>query len=702
MKKIMFSIICLALIFSLVFVHDSQAAALKWLRYGNWQAKVTSTGDMGEGGLGWAESGYYITPIWGSPPFGEAYWASHACFIATKNWTDADGKFWPVKATGTGQWDSDELYSVMPVSDEQGREIRKYLKYAPPTITVDGIRIDDPFPFDESEEINPGKIPNSAFAMLESWANTDMGVTLHQKVYNWVQSAHDDYIVYDWTFINTGNTDLDDEIELPDQTLEDVYFLRQERPHEWNTWMSSYGEEPTDSMRILYFYPLTTLESERSNFGAPDLGTGFLEYAASGGIVILHVDASTTDHSNNPAQPITSGVANCDFQPFVLPPIQNGDSDWALLYETMQTGFLNYPGWSYPAYDGQWAGMNKNMRFDDYVVSQGAADQNAIFDYPTLAHYWSIGPYTMAPNDSFRVVFAFVAGGLDVRKNFEVGRAWLDGECVFPGEDKLPAQFDVISTDENDRAKDNWVYSTVDTLFKNAYHAVLNYEADFDVPTPPPAPNIEVWSRPNGVDISWNNSDDSDVAGYRVWRAIGTSYPDFQVDKVNGVQELIYECGAGTSNPTIVNEFRDEKAVRGQPYFYAVTAFNDQGLESGRLLNLTTQPAFLTREAGSLDQVRVVPNPYNWGARGIQYLGEPNKIKFMDVPGVCTIKIYTESGDLIKTIEHTDGSGDASWGVLLEEHQTTNTGQLVVSGIYVAHITTPDGQSKNVKFVIVR
>jgi hypothetical protein len=702
MKKIMFSIICLALVFSLLTVEQVDAAALKWMRYGNWQAKVTSTGDMGEGGLGWAESGYYIHPIWASPPFGEAYWASHACFIGTDNWTDESGTLWPVKLTGYGQWDSDELYTLMPVPDEQGREIRKYLRSAPPTITVDGIRIDDPFPFDDSEEVNPDKIPGSAFAMVESWANTDMGLTLHQKVYQWAQGAHDDYLIYDWTWTNTGNTDLDDDIELPNQTLQNVYFLRQERPHEYNMWMSSYGEAPTDSMRLLYSYPQTAIDADHDNFGAPDLGTGFLNFAVSTGLVILHVDRSTSDPSNDPSQPNTSGVANCDFQPFVLPPIQTGQADWFLCYETMQNGWLNYPGWSLPEFEGQWAGKHKSVRFDEHVTSLGLADQTAFMSYPTLAHYWSIGPYTMAPGESFRVVFAYVGGGLGVGKDYEVGKAWLEGTATFPGEDNLPPQFDVIASDDNDRAKDLWVYSTVDTLFRNAYNAVLNYEADFDVPVPPQAPDIEVWSRPNGVDVLWSNSDDSDIAGYRVWRAIGTPYPDFQVDKVIGVHELIFECGAGTDNPTIVNEFRDVNAIRGQPYFYAVTAFNSDGLESGRLLNLTTTPAFLTRTAGSLDQVRVVPNPYNWGARSIQYVGEPNKIKFMDVPGVCTIRIYTESGDLIKTIEHTDGSGDASWGVQLEEHQTTETGQLVVSGVYIAHITTPEGESKNVKFVIVR
>ena len=42
--------------------------------------------------------------------------------------------------------------------------------------------------------------------------------------------------------------DLDDDIELPDQTLNDVYFLRQIRPMEApKPWMSYYGEMPEDT-----------------------------------------------------------------------------------------------------------------------------------------------------------------------------------------------------------------------------------------------------------------------------------------------------------------------------------------------------------------------------------------------------------------------------------------------------------------------
>ncbi len=98
----------------------------------------------------------------------------------------------------------------------------------------------------------------------------------------------------------------------------------------------------------------------------------------------------------------------------------------------------------------------------------------------------------------------------------------------------------------------------------------------------------------------------------------------------------------------------------------------------------------------------MVPNPYNIGAEDLQYVGEPDKIIFMNVPPVCTIKIYTVRGDLVKVIEHTDGSGDQPWGDIPNEHMASQSHQIPVSGLYIAYIETPEGESTIVKFAIVR
>ena len=83
---------------------------------------------------------------------------------------------------------------------------------------------------------------------------------------------------------------------------------------------------------------------------------------------------------------------------------------------------------------------------------------------------------------------------------------------------------------------------------------------------------------------------------------------------------------------------------------------------------------------------------------------------FLNIPPYCIIKIFTERGDLIKTIKHNDGSGDESWDSL------SQTRQLVSSGIYIAHFgvtenyfnpTTNDlifqnGDQTLIKFLIIR
>ncbi len=101
------------------------------------------------------------------------------------------------------------------------------------------------------------------------------------------------------------------------------------------------------------------------------------------------------------------------------------------------------------------------------------------------------------------------------------------------------------------------------------------------------------------------------------------------------------------------------------------------------------------------DSVRVVPNPFNLSARAVQFTTTPDKIMFVNLPPVCTIRIYSENGTLVKTIEHSDGKSDEQW----EEggqYMLTDGGQRVVSGIYIAHFKTPSGDTQYRKFVIVR
>ncbi len=99
--------------------------------------------------------------------------------------------------------------------------------------------------------------------------------------------------------------------------------------------------------------------------------------------------------------------------------------------------------------------------------------------------------------------------------------------------------------------------------------------------------------------------------------------------------------------------------------------------------------------------VRVVPNPATIAAGKALVGGTPDKISFFNLPVKCTLRIFTETGDLVKVIEHY-GTADHEW------NQRTEDNQYVSSGIYILAVTDcrdlNNGPLDNqfVKFVIVR
>ena len=93
----------------------------------------------------------------------------------------------------------------------------------------------------------------------------------------------------------------------------------------------------------------------------------------------------------------------------------------------------------------------------------------------------------------------------------------------------------------------------------------------------------------------------------------------------------------------------------------------------------------------------MVPNPVNLGADATVRFDVEDRMAFFNIPGRCTIKIYTEIGELVHTIEHTDGSGDELWNL------TTSSRQLLVSGIYIAVVEDLDTGGMSIqKFTVLR
>jgi len=98
--------------------------------------------------------------------------------------------------------------------------------------------------------------------------------------------------------------------------------------------------------------------------------------------------------------------------------------------------------------------------------------------------------------------------------------------------------------------------------------------------------------------------------------------------------------------------------------------------------------------AADLSAIRVVPNPFV-AANEITRGNGLQRILFTNLPPQATIRIYTISGNLVRVLEHADGSGTEEWDV------RTRFDLLVASGNYYFHVTTPDGRTHLGRFAVV-
>ncbi|KAA3618642.1 MAG: fibronectin type III domain-containing protein [Calditrichaeota bacterium] len=631
--------------------------------------------------------------------------AAKAFWIATKNYTDADqygGVTYPFKVVHVGPRGADPLREFMPI------EFKLIGRHEHPQVYVDGSPASDLMFIENLAEVDPDLISDR---MIYNEVNTSVGVTMIRKIYAWGQQYHDNYFIYEYIFKNTGNVDPDPEIEQQ-VTLEDVYFFWQYRyaasreGAQWtdlnsprwgiNEMLSTRGEpvEPNggypawlngvsaaDSMRVQYAWMGRHSKAAYDLIGSPDVkyGSGRLGSPQYMGNITLHADTDVNDKNDDPFQPTTTSFVGSD-EPETRPNEQFNPARMTDEYGWAATGHM-------------WP------RHDD-IIGEGFPDiyEGTPGGFSNASGY---GPYTMAPGDSVRIVIAEGVNGISREKCIEVGVNWLEAYNN-PSETFTFDLPDGSTTNDKDEYKNAWVFTGEDSLFKTLGRARRNFDLNYEIAVPPPPPSLfQVNSGGDRISLSWSDDAESDAnfSGYRIYRAIARYDTTF---------EVIYECGTGTENTEIVHEYNDTSVEPTTNYYYYISSFSDGGnnntnanpsgqLESSMFWTRTTQPAKLLRPAGEkLADIRVVPNPFDIRSRIIQFPGEQDKLEFIDIPGICTIRIYTERGDLIRTIEHTNGSGSEAW------NSETDHGQIVVSGVYIATFETPEGDTAIRKFIIIR
>jgi hypothetical protein len=687
-------------------------------------------------------------------------------FFGSRNWTDTTGYTWAYNVTGHAcrKRGSEEYQFAIP--DEDGTFIRRYMRYPLPQIIVDGVHTEAPFPM-FGDEVAPEKIWGTADVMVESHFRLSMGLDVIQRVLAWSQVGHDDYIIYDFTFINTGNVNKDSEIELPGQTLEDVYITKiyEAMPNEGDfvfpTWAGTTVDHDTrlsypqddDSLRISYVTPTRKYQMGYDSYGHKGWGgeMNILDAARFSGHAVLFAP-KTTDfpqgypnhpESNDPVQPMMhSGME--DWIVWDFPGLDS--AGYYMAYRKMMMGTygmdstsLNFKD-SYPmdslynVYDYTYSGGE--TYYEQPMDRWGEADpvNRPKYLYPKLIPYYgwmdqpkfSIGPYDMEYGDTLRYVYAVVAGAINRKNSYLGGQAWDDKEAASYSwlADLDSAEmveelrrrdpiFDIygesypqllIPDGLNDIAKDLLVVTGRDSLFNNGMAAQRNFNKNYNIPESPAPPSVfEVNSRPDMIELKWSYDpayEPTDLVGFKIYRATGGAVFLKEGDLITGDWKCVDSVGPGA------RVYEDKEDVTpAVDYYYAITAVSTAGIESGKFLTMTQEPfaARLTSLPGaSLDQIRIVPNPLNINAaHDYRYPADPYKLAFINLPGICTIQIFTESGELVRKIEHTDGSGIAVWHDG-QRFLTTDSDQIPASGIYIANIQTPDGRSINCKFLIVR
>ena len=580
--------------------------------------------------------------------------------------------------------------NTFPVKHEQTA------RFEPPTVFVDGIDIKSQF-LRDIDDYDPDQIPDR---IITNVFNTSMGITVERRIHAFTQEYHDNYFIKEYIFTNTGRTGYSDEVRL-NQTLKDFRAAWQVRysvsregsfsiggSQSWgeHSWVTRRGEnypdyagqaitedDPiVDWLRAGFSWAGQNSNNSWDNIGGPHREQdGRLRAIQHAGKVILHVDRSSTDKTDDPHQPHVLG-----WQASPYPSV----GDMSPRSESLMIETYNFlKGNPYP---NENFGGNYRM-YETY--SDTYDDPNEVHGRSTGVWY-AFGPWDIEHGESIRIVLAEGVDGIDRQTAERIGRQWLRADR---GEDDGPFELpDGSTTSDENEFKNEWTYTGKDSIMQTFGRAYRNFTMDYNIPKAPLPPSLfEINSGGDRISLEWVGSPsegDADFAGYKIYRAVGK--PDTTFEKIARVEP-------GT------RRYDDTDASRGTAYYYYIAAFNDGSnnttgdanptgeLHSGKFYTMTTEPAFLQRAPGqSLADIRVVPNPYNIRSRRIQYRGEPDKIMFLNVPGNCTIRIYTERGDLIETIEHDDGSGDATWHSLTEHRQT------VVSGVYIAHITVNKDQ----------
>ncbi len=651
---------------------------IRWIKVGslhNWFSNGGVEIEYGRRGrAGFTNTDQIDGLNWPGEYIGQDVNVGQSLWLGTTNFTDpVTGITYPHKVVSAGRINIDLGNAIFPVSHEL------IAKSEHSDVYVDDVSAS----FLEFDDV-PDRIDENlpCDRMIITKFNTSIGISCTRKIYAFTQQNHDNYYIYEYVFKNTGIIDESSTPKL-NKTLTGVIFHWQFRyafPGEsyregWSPTGVSWGRNTindcvgqdvnhldpiTPNMRAIWSYygPVSTSGNYQDDIGLPrTTSEDILAGTNYAGVVTLHADKSTSDHTDDKSQPFTTKYMGSDLD-------AQGNNQYDQNSMTRKyTEFMS----------GRHLAQTQAE-----LVGESFAD-NFGSDNGGYAAAQGYGPYTMAIGDSIKIVYAqAVAGIMKDREHVrEIHSNWFNWKEGNPGNYIMP---DGSTTNDGNTYKNAWVLSGKDSLFNSFRRAINNYNSGLNIPKAPPAPKtFNVVSAGNAITLDWSDEAVSDphFDGYEIYRAVGRYDTTFT---------KIFSC----NKSNVVHNYEDRDLQRGFKYYYYVVSKDDgtqndfkpgEPLRSSKFYTMTTIEALLTRPAGkNWSQLRIVPNPYNIRAREIQFTNDdPDKIAIYDLPGKCDIKIYTESGTLIETMQHRKNTGDVYYFSL------TSARQLIVSGIYILY-----------------
>jgi len=645
-------------------------------------------------------------------------WSGAGFRLATTNWEDP--------------FIQDSIHSVSifgPTTLEypgwsQGKivkDLTNYIRFGYPSQVVDFEPLDLP----DFGDIDPSKFGDKTYdQIVEVTSENILGVQLNRKVLAWSQNFNDDYVIVDVEFTNVSGDTLT-EFYINIESNGDNAFRSNgsnpspgssERFDPATTWQHYYGGRVGDSLRVFYEYSADDPNIEGDNMGAPVLSQNgrlinpkFVWYS------ILHASEkpylNSADDVDDFLQPKVTYIGTATRIPD--PGSKEVDDEYgSKSFWAIRGEYSKYYPMSGDTIPGTFHGLNSDeLGTNDYANYEAGTQQN------TNSKMWSsFGPYEFLPDHKIRLAIANGFSGLSYRSGQEVGKNWADQTIEDPPgipdpvSGFFPTNFAFpVGATEYDKRKNRWISTGVDSVMQSASRANWNFNGGYKIPqAPAPPTSVEITGLGTGVEIRWEDAEAElmdNFAGYRIMRRLSAMDTLFY--------EVVYD--SDQTDKEAVHLYIDKDVLIGAQYYYYVQAkaridenemnahpsSRGKMLYSSRVLQPNLQyinPPHFSQD--TLSNIRIAPNPYNINDPLLPGQGwtDQRGIQFFNLPDEVTIKIFTENGDLVKTIYHKSSvlSGYEKWDMISRNQQ------VISSGVYIAVFETPLGTVEFQKFLVVR